>query len=137
MRTILVGTDFSENSDRAFDKACEIAQHMGERVHLLHVVEPVDDPDSQDPETQEFYAALTSRSEARLAAEQAANTRPVQVTCSVEIGPRVPTLLRVAEELQADLLVMGSQPWTEDTPPRLGVSQKVALTCPRPVMLVP
>jgi nucleotide-binding universal stress UspA family protein len=137
MNTILVGTDFGQASDRAFEKACEIAQRMGERVHLLHVLEPVDEPNSEDPETQEFYARLTERSEAKLAAEKAGNERPVHVTCSVEIGSRAPTIARVADEIGADLIVLGSQPLREDAPPRLGVSHRIALTSNRPVLLVP
>lgn len=137
MRILLVGTDFSEVSDRAFAKACEIAQSMGEKVHLLHVLEPVDDPDSPDPDTQDFYRQLTESSQAKLQNEMAANKRPIEVSCGVEIGRRAEVLQRVAEELGADLLVLGSKPLTEDSPRRLGVSHKIALTSARPVLLVP
>jgi nucleotide-binding universal stress UspA family protein len=137
MRILLVGTDFSESSTRAFAKACEIAEAMGEKVHLLHVLEPVDDPDSGDPETREFYRQLTERSHAKLQDELATNTRPVEVTTGVMIGRRVQVLRQVAEQLPADLLVLGSKPLSEDAPPRLGVSHQLALTSARPVLLVP
>jgi nucleotide-binding universal stress UspA family protein len=137
MRTILVGTDFTPDSDRAFSKACEIAQGMGERVHLLHVVERVDEPDSADPDTQKFYAALTVLSEVKLETEKTANQRPVAVTHSVEIGPRVETIQRVADELEADLIVLGRSPRNEDNTFRFGVSQRVAWFSTRPVLLVP
>lgn len=137
MRTVLVGTDFSKGSDRAFAKACELAQKMGERVHLLHVVEPVDDADSPDPDTQKFYDELLARSEVKLEAEMIENSRPVEVTCSVEIGHRAPTIHRVAEALGADLVVLGSNPLKEDSMNRLGVGHRVALTSTRPVLLIP
>ena len=49
MKTILVGMNFSPSSDKALGKACDLARLMQAQVVLLHVLEPVDDPDSQDP----------------------------------------------------------------------------------------
>lgn len=137
--TILVGTDFSKESDRAFEKACEIARSTGGRVHLLHVVEPVDEPDSPDPDTQKFYDALIEIAKVKLEAEvAAAHAPPVEVTCAVEIGPRVETLLRVGKALEVAMIALGSQPMKDDgQPKRLGVSHRVALSSQMPVLLVP
>lgn len=137
MQVLLVGTDFDNGSDRAFARACEIAQGLGERVHLLHVVEPVDEPGSSDPDTEEFYNRLTAISQAKLQSEMAANKRPIKVTCSVEIGHRVEVLRKVADELDADLVVLGSQPLAIDGEPRLSTAHRFALTSKRPVLLVP
>ena len=79
---ILVGTDFSPSSDRAFAKACAIARHTGERIHLLHVVEPVDEPGSQDRETQEFYTKLTQISEAKFQEQEADQGAIISLTHS-------------------------------------------------------
>ena len=135
-RILLVGTDFSPSSDRAFAKACELGQSLGAGVHLLHVLEPVDEPGSEDPETQDFYASLTTRSMDKLAIEIAKNTRPVQVECSVVVGPRDRRILEVAEELDAEIVVLGSLPISADSR-RLAISHRVAVTAVRPVLLVP
>lgn len=134
---ILVGTDFSPSSDRAFAKACAIARHTGERIHLLHVVEPVDEPGSQDRETQEFYTKLTQISEAKFQEQEADQGAIISLTHSVEIGPRTETIVRISQEMNVGLVVLGSQPLTEGNPPRLGVSHRIALTSTRPVLLVP
>jgi nucleotide-binding universal stress UspA family protein len=44
--------------------------------------------------------------------------------------------MQVAEELEADLIVLGSRPMSADSK-LLSVSHKVALTSSRPVLLVP
>jgi nucleotide-binding universal stress UspA family protein len=41
MNTILVPLDFSESTDALLDHAAKLAQSLGARVVLLHVVEPV------------------------------------------------------------------------------------------------
>lgn len=136
MQTILVGTDFGEASGRAFALACEMAQSMDHNVHLLHVVEKIDDEEAPDPDTQEFYATLTDKSKAKLQAELETNTRGIRVTCSVEIGHRAAAIHQVAESMNAKIVVLGSQPRTADSQ-RLGVSHCVALVSTRPVLLVP
>jgi nucleotide-binding universal stress UspA family protein len=137
MGTILVGTDFSANSDRAFDKACEIAQGGGQKVHLLHVVEAIDDADSPDPDTKKFYEALIEASRVKMEAEIAANRRAIEVTYSVEIGPRASTILEMADTLGAEMVAVGSVARTAESQHRLGVGHCVALTSKRPVLLVP
>lgn len=137
MSVILVGTDFSSHSGRALAKAAELAQRSEERVHLLHVVEPVDEPDSEDRETQEFYDELTQRAAAKFQEQESKLPEGVELSHSVEIGPRVDTIMRVAQEMDASVVVLGSQPLGEGNPSRLGVSHRIALTSSRPVLLVP
>lgn len=37
IKNILVPTDFSENAQRAFEKACSLARQLGATLHVLHV----------------------------------------------------------------------------------------------------
>jgi universal stress protein A len=37
INTILVATDFSENAQNAFHRACDLARQTGAGIHLLHV----------------------------------------------------------------------------------------------------
>lgn len=135
MKTILVGTDFSEGSDKAFGKACEIAQSVGSAVHLLHVLEPVDDPGSTDPETQDFYAKLERASREKLESTMA-QCASLECESSVRVGARYQVILEKAEELDADLIVLGSQPISQESR-RIGTSHRVAMTSGRAVLLVP
>lgn len=135
MNLILFGTDFSEESVKAQSQAAVLAQATGSKLHLLHVLEPVDDPDSDDPETQEFYRKLEANSRQKL--ERAAHSiTGLVVEYSVEIGHRHPTILEVAAKLGADMVVLGSRPMEPDSQ-RLGTSHRVALTSQIPVLLVP
>ena len=133
MKTILVGTDFSAGSDRALATASGFVASGGS-VHLLHVLEPVDDPDSDDPDTQTFYRELEQKSQQKLADQLSRSG--LKAHSSVHVGARHLTLMEVAEELDADLIVLGSRPMGPDSK-LLSVSHKVALTSTRPVLLVP
>ena len=135
MKKILVGTDFGDSSRKALKFAKDLAQRYQATIHLLHVLEPVDEPDSQDPETAAFYAKLEKASEEkfRLALEEVQDTK---VASQVRVGPRHPTILAVAQENQADLIVLGSHALKPDEQ-RIGTSHRVAITSPVPVLLVP
>lgn len=136
MKTILVGTDFTPRSEKAFAKACELAQTLGATIHLLHVLEPVDEPGSSDPETQEFYAKLEEGSKTKMASLVELAGLTVQLTTSVRIGPRHQLIVEIAEEIQAEMIVLGSHPLTEEAA-RIGPGHRVAVTARRPVLLVP
>ena len=133
MKSILVGTDFSQGSDAALTTANRLLESGG-NLHLLHVLEPVDDPDSDDPETQSFYRELEAKSQHKLADQLSKSG--LKAETSVRIGARHLTVMQVAEELEADLIVLGSRPMSADSK-LLSVSHKVALTSSRPVLLVP
>ncbi len=133
MQKILVGTDFSSGSDAALATAAGLLDSGG-TLHLLHVLEPVDDPDSDDPETQSFYKQLEEKSHQKLADQLAGSEFKAET--SVRIGARHLTLLQVADAIGAELIVLGSRPMSADSK-LLSVSHKVALTSSLPVLLVP
>lgn len=135
MATILVGTDFSQSSREALTQARRMAEGLGAEIHLLHVVEPVDEAGSTDPETAEFYETLRQKSEPKMA-QEVALLRPCRVETSVRVGPRHQTILQVADELEADLIVLGSHPISPESK-RIGTSHRVGVTARRPVLLVP
>jgi nucleotide-binding universal stress UspA family protein len=135
MKTILVGTDFDSGSEKALQKACQFARSFNSRIHLLHVLEPVDEPDSEDPETEEFYAKLEHASLEKLT-HAISQIDSLELTSEVRVGRRHPTILAVAEEMKADLIVLGSHPIAPDDQ-RIGTSHRVAVTANRPVLLVP
>lgn len=133
---LLVGTDFSSSSDRAFQTACQLAQSTGARIHLLHILEPVDEPDSSDPDTTSFYDSLTEVSRKKLQSQMAQNDLKIPVECSVVVGHRQECLLQAANDMDADMTVLGSVPLTAESR-GLGISHRVAVCSSRPVLLVP
>jgi nucleotide-binding universal stress UspA family protein len=106
VRSILHPTDFSERSQYALGLACALARDYGARLVVLHVVavpaviyaEGAVPPDSE---------------ELRAAARAQLDGLPVpfgniRVERRLEEGDAVETILRVAQELPADLIVMGT-----------------------------
>jgi nucleotide-binding universal stress UspA family protein len=110
-RTIVCGVDFSDVSQRAVAHALSLSQEAGGRLMLLHVVE-------QPP--SETFAAFPQLDPARYGEQVAASARTrlelmvpddARNWCRPEprlgCGKPYREILRVAEQEQADLIVMG------------------------------
>lgn len=136
MRVVLVATDFTELSQRAELKALELARGMKARVHLVHVVEPIDDPDDTDEETQDFHRSLEEKATVRLQ-ESAGQFTGLEVSVAVILGHRHQSILREADQQEADLVVLGTHTLEEGQPPQSNTSQRVLWFSRRPVLLVP
>lgn len=96
IRTILHPTDFSGGSGYAFRLACSLARHYGARLIVLHVM-PV-------PLVQEkrFYREEMAGELNRLGAPDPA----VSVEHRLEEGDAVTQILRVAQDIGCDLIVL-------------------------------
>lgn len=136
-RTILVPYDFSEHARAAFDVALDLAARLGARVHVLHVVQtpvyttagmygvPVVPPPSARQEVLDALRALES-----------AAGRPV-VPHVVEATSVVAPILRAAEDLSSDLIVMGTLGRTRLAQALLGsVVERTLRRAPCPVLVV-
>jgi nucleotide-binding universal stress UspA family protein len=95
IKTVLHPTDLTEASQDAFDLACQIARDRGARVVALHVVPP---PNRHATEIL-FGNPLDGFRE--IAPDLAIETR-------VEKGDPAGVILRTAEEMKCDLIVMGT-----------------------------
>lgn len=135
MKTILVGVDFTPDFEQILKEAYRVAEREKAEVHLLHVTEPVDDPDSDDPETEKFYRELEERAQKKLD-EQLQLSGSLRASSIMRVGPRDLTILQVADELAADLIVLGSHPIGPEAQ-RFSTSHRVALASRRPVLLIP
>jgi nucleotide-binding universal stress UspA family protein len=106
IKTILHPTDFSAHSERAFRMACMLARGYGARLVVLHVaappvilyckgalpVVPEEDHDQLRERLQQLIATEpTVQAEQRLAEGDAANV-----------------ILRIAQEIKCDMIVMGT-----------------------------
>src|SRR5207244_13490254 len=106
VRTILHPTDFSEPSQYALWLACALARDYGARLIVLHVVEVPTMYYGEGvvpPDPVELRAAAREQLD-RLQVPQA----NVRAERRLEQGDAVANILRVAQETNADLIVMGT-----------------------------
>ncbi|MEB2836886.1 MAG: universal stress protein, partial [Desulfurococcales archaeon] len=107
-KRILVGFDGSPEALEALRRAVDLARALGAEVHVLTVVPPpsvVLGP-MMLPETVDFTPLVKSAEEAleRVVREHAGG---VKVEYSVRMGEPAATILEAAEDLEADLIVLG------------------------------
>ena len=114
-QTMLFGADFSEGSREAFRAACSIAVAGQTRLHVLHVIEPHWVPEEPVPYGQavlEFYDAKGNgnRDEIlqRRMREMYAPSEPLDVEYHIKEGEAAAELLRMADQIRPDLIVVGT-----------------------------
>ncbi|HEY0834738.1 MAG TPA: universal stress protein [Azospirillum sp.] len=155
-RTILYAADLGDLSTPAFNRAAAEAVRHGARLTVLHIVEPATGPAAKllasymaDNEVramraggiQHLVEALTKTIET-FCAEQLADgiTLPFPPEPRVEEGYPPETIVRVAGELDADLIVMGTRTRTHTVLGRFflgSTAQSVLQLSDRPVLVVP
>lgn len=141
-KRILFCTDFSDNSDRAFDFAVDAAlRNQGCQLMLLHVMP---EPDAQFWKGY-IYEAGAIDSRARTAIDTKIETIyqpkvPANVDFSIDIcvGDAARTILEYAVDKHCDLIVLGRQGSGAITQWLLGnVTGKVVRRASCPVLVVP
>lgn len=140
MRTILVGVDFSEHSDRALERAFLLGRVLGAKVHVLHacplLAYALGDahPDASDFEERVHAHVDAELARLRTRAEVAGS---VLVTHRVDGNPG-PAVAAFADELGADLVVVGTHGRTGLDRMLLGsVAERVLRLAHVPVLVVP
>lgn len=99
MKTIVVASDLSHRSDRALSRAASLAEAHGARLILVAIVDEDLPSDIADSQAEQSRAQLE-------AAFQGLN-RTCEVDIVVVIGDPLQDIHRIADEAQADLLVLG------------------------------
>ncbi len=104
--TIVIGLDGSETAQTACDTGVELAGALGAHVHLVTAYS--DASSSDDEVTPERQAAE------ELLASAAAACGPIEggVTNHAQRGSPAATIIKVAEETDADLIVVGNRGMT-------------------------
>jgi nucleotide-binding universal stress UspA family protein len=130
IRTILHPTDFSEPSEAAFGLACSLARAHGARLVVQHVVPlPVV---LYGPPPEEYLTHLREQ----LVHMQARDSKVSMEDWLVEGDPAT-AILRAAEEISCDLIVLGTHGRTGISRLLLGsVAEKVVRRAPCPVLTV-
>jgi nucleotide-binding universal stress UspA family protein len=106
IHTILHPTDFSERSQHAFGLACALTRDYGARLIVLHVAEapPVVYGEGLVPPNPEELRVAAQRQLDQLQVPHA----NVRAERRLGQGDVVTEILRVAQEVNADLIVMGT-----------------------------
>jgi nucleotide-binding universal stress UspA family protein len=139
---ILVPIDFSEHSQHALDAAIGLAKSFGAELHLLHCFQPyptgtvapsygVVVPDTYERAVREATTAQLSRWRDK------ASAQGVRVEKHISAGFPSHGIIALAEELPADLIVIGTRGLTGIRHVLLGsVAERTVRLAPCPVLTV-
>lgn len=110
--TILVALDFSDNSDRALDVAIDYAKRVGADIELVHAFDipipavypyEVTIPDSMITESRRIAEQKLQTARAKV------DAAGISVATHLAEVPAASAIVRIAEDVKADLLVMGTR----------------------------
>jgi len=107
---IIAAIDFSENSRKVMDAAQRLANNDPTRIHIIHVVQPVTEGYALNVYTKNFQALEDEASEqatAQLAEYENSDKVPANQLHTV-VGDRAGEIRRIAKDIEADVIVIGS-----------------------------
>ena len=140
IKHILVGTDFSEPSDEALAYAVDLAERLGATITLVHAYEiPVYGfPDGFVIATAELASSISDAGSAGLKAAASRSARgAVTVTPVLRCGPIADEMNAVAEQVSADIIVIGTHGRHGLARMLLGsVADRMVRTATRPVLTI-
>ena len=141
--SIVVGTDGSDTAGEAVRQAVELAGQIGAKVHLVSAYEPVSEGrlrDERDQAPGDLQWMVNPREDVNETLERAAEgfrTSGVDVDIHAREGDPADAILDVAEEQNADLIVVGNKGMTGAKRFLLGsVPNKVSHHAPCSVMII-
>ncbi len=149
MQTIMVPHDGTEMSDKAMDKAAQLAKALKSEILIVHIVDSRFVPPSatlgfisdkatlEDAKTQ-LVRILKSGAELMLKQRmERLKSNGIPVRFLLGVGSPADEIISIARAEKVGLIVMGSRQLTKEKPIALGsVSRKVSETGPCPVMIV-
>jgi nucleotide-binding universal stress UspA family protein len=109
-KKILLAYDGSDASKLACGKAAEVAKLSGGNLHILAVgripeyAQTVSEVEEAKEQAGSFYSKITEEAIRNL------SQRGITATSHVEYGKPGDVILRIAEDLKADLVVLGTNP---------------------------
>jgi universal stress protein A len=135
-RHVLVPTDLTDRTAKAFDLALRLARRRRSRLTLLHVIQVV--PGIEMGELAPFYEKLDKRARTKMATFASRAPREIPVRIEVVYGARAESIISVARKRRVDLIVLASH---RVNPVMVGrdwgtISYKVGILAPCPVLLV-
>jgi nucleotide-binding universal stress UspA family protein len=121
-KKILVAYDGSDGAKLALAKAVEIAKASQTEMHLLAVgripeyAETVSEVAEEKDQAQRYYTKILDDASTRL------KQQGLSAATRLEFGKPADVILRIAEELAAELIVMGTNPHSPITRRFLGAT---------------
>ena len=141
--SIVVGTDGSETAAEAVRQASELAKAVGAKIHLVSAFEPVGNQRLREERQQapdDVQWSINEREDVEDTLEKAAEKvkeHGVEVETSARQGDPADAILDVAEEKNADLIIVGNKGMTGAKRFLLGsVPNKVSHHAPCSVMII-
>ena len=113
--TVLAGTDGSESSFRAVDRAADVARDAGAKLLLACAYRPMSAREVQDAqdvlggEAYKVSGSTPAEDVLRDAADRARSSGLTEVETVAVEGDPVDELVRVADQLGVDLVVVGNR----------------------------
>lgn len=142
-RCIVVGTDGSEAAEGAVRQAVELARAVGARLELVSAYEPVatqqtpTEPRGEPDEPQWVIHAQAEVERTLADAAQLAREAGLETNVYVRQGDPADAILDVAEEREADLIVIGNKGMTGASRFLLGsVPNKISHHAPCSVLII-
>ena len=137
-KNLLVPFDFSEYSEHALDYAVNLATQLGATIHLVHVISipTAGVPEVVVPINASMIENMVVDYQKELDKIAAARRKQVPVgQVHVRIGDAREVILHAAEEIGADMIVMGTHGRRGFRRALLGsVAETVVRTAPCPVL---
>ena len=112
INNVLVATDFSSHSEAAIRAATNLAKTFGATIHLVHAFDtpiPIFTPYEVVIPDGFLEQARASATRSLHASRDKIQAESVPVKTHLTEGPAAPAIARAAEELGADLIVMGTR----------------------------
>lgn len=139
---LLVAIDFSEITKRILEKVEQIALKTNAKVWLIHVAQP--DPDfigyDVGPDSERKFMADKFRDQHIKIQEfsERIKEKGVDITPLLVQGPTIETIIKEAEKLNADMIVVGSHGHGTMFHILVGsISQGLLKQSPVPLLIIP
>ena len=133
--TVVVATDGSKSVARAVTVSLDLAERFDAQVHALSVIDTGEIESAPSPVRDDLRTALEERADEALAA--VADRTDRNVTRAIREGPAADTIAAYAEEVDADVVTVGTRGRHGEHRFLLGsVAERLVRTCPVPVLTV-
>ena len=116
-KKLVVGTDGSETADEAVRKAAELARTAGAKLHIVSAYEPVAPARLREEAVEvpkDLELAINPRQDVDATLDHAAGIagEGLEVETHARQGDPADAILDVAEEISADLIIVGNKGMT-------------------------
>jgi universal stress protein A len=144
IKTILVPTDFSENAQNAFQRACDLARQTGAVIHLLHVQEEStlrtaikEDLLADYTDDEALEAAVGQLNRQRLSEMTAGIDRSeIHIESLARRGDPKVVISDYAKEIHADITVIGRRGMSLIERVVGSIAESIIRKSPCPVLVV-